>query len=727
MNLRHAILEIDTLGEVVVDRFTGTEAINALQAFDVTVHVDDPALSLDDMLGADARLVFADDDGAERRIPLMIEAASFEGETTAGFAYAFKLTSRLALLTRRSGYRIFLDQSVLEIVSEVLRDAGTPEETVQWRLSEQLHARAQCVQYDECEWNFIARLLADEGINAWHERTDDAAVLILGDGPASHDEVGGGAFGFDDASGLKRTIQAFFSFERTYAMAPEAACVREYDIDQPEVPIDGKSGEGWLEHFEYPAWVADADAAGRRATVRLEQLRRDADVTTAATHSSRLIPGRYIHVADMPDADLDGDYLVVEVAHSYSQEGVGHDKHGHYTARGVLVPHGEHAFRPAAPERVPRMDGIESATVTGPAGEEIHVDDLGRIKLATRWDPSGKRDDRTSAWSRTTQMNMDGSMLLPRVGFEMAIAYRDGRPDMPVALGKLYNGKNRTPYNLPARMATASLMSGTSPGGGSVNEIRLSDDAGCQSFAVQASGDQGLTAGGDATISVAANEAHNVKGNLTEHIEGAQTISISGNQTITAGAAHATKVDARSVSVGGDENVGVDQSRIIDCGVYTEAVGGLYFTQCNTAAETCKASFMQTVGGALGVAAGCGTAESVLGARSEVCGGPRIVAAGMFEDKTYGAKLIQCGANALTAASKIVHNVKSAAVINAGSTSFSAGGTVAIKASGSVTITAGSLLVNGGSSYALAGAHSASADINLDNSTVSYQLTKASS
>src|SRR5690606_5481236 len=373
-------------------------------------------------------------------------------------------------------------------------------------------------------------------------------------------------------------------------------------------------GEGFFEQFEYPSWTPEAAAATVRARVRLEQHQREADVTTAATHSVRLVPGRVITVEQMPDAFLDGEYLVTEVRHRVAQR----SDEEPYVAECRLATRGERTYRPAvcAP---PRVDGVESATVTGPAGEEIHVDDLGRIKLQTRWDTSGKSDDTTSAWARTTQMNMDGSMLLPRVGFPVAIAYRDGRPDMPIALGKLYDGGHRPPYALPAEKATASLMSATSPGGGSVNEVKLSDDAGKQAFGVQASGDQGVAVGGDASITVAVDEDHNVQGNLTEHVKGVHAVSVGGNQTITAGAVHATNVGVRVVTVGGDESTGADLNRIVDCGGgYTESIGGLSFTQCNTAVDTCKASYSLAVGGAVAVAAGCGTAESVLGVRTEI-------------------------------------------------------------------------------------------------------------
>ncbi|MEZ4439198.1 MAG: type VI secretion system tip protein TssI/VgrG [Polyangiaceae bacterium] len=731
--MNRAVLSLGDLGEVEVDRFNGREAIQALPAIEVSFRSDDPSLPLDDLVGAPAVLTFADDAGWARALRLLVREIAYDGDSPQGYHYTAWLSSPLALLEHRHGYRVFLDQTVQEIVSTIVADAGLPGDTLVWRLSEPLAARPQCVQYDESDWAFATRLLADEGVAVWHESDGDALKLVLGDHPSSHDATPGDAFSFDDGSGLAHKETAFFGFERTHRLCPAATHIRELDVQQPDVLIEGRVGEGYAEHFEYPGWVPDAGAAERRALVRLEQLRRESDVTRASTHSLRLVPGRTVSVADMPEAELDGDYLVTAVTHRMAVADetttAGGDAAGgqHYVAECELVPHGERTFRPAPPMDRPRIDGIESVKVTGPTGEEIHVDELGRVKVAARWDPSGKTDDTTSAWARTVQLNMDASMILPRVGFEMAVAHRDGSPDMPVVLGKLYNGSDKLPYGLPATKATASLMSGTSPGGGSVNEIRLADDAGSQSFAVQASGDQGMTVGGDATITVTVNEKHNVKGNLTEAIDGSRSLSVGGTQTITAGLAHNTFAGARTVNVAGDEVHGVDLSRIVEAGTYTETVSGLYFTRCNTAMETCKATFSQAIGGAMALAAACGLNESVLGTRSELCAGARVVCAGMFQDKTYGSKTVTCGVNTLTASGTLAHNVTGPASIQAGATLVSSGSGIVIESAGAIAITAATLSVSAGTSYRMAGVHDASGDINLDNSTATAPVTKASS
>lgn len=727
MTVEGGFLTIEALGALRVESLEGAEGMNMLPAWTVTVLSEDGNVDLDKLLAADALLELGDEQGTTRQIALMVGDAAYAGETPTGHRYELRLTAPPALLRERSGFRVFLDKSARQIVNEVLTDAGVSADGVEWRLTEQLAPRAQCVQYGETDWDFVERLFADEGVSYWLD-TDEGgkARLVLGDSSESHDRADGEAFQLDDGSGLRATAPCVFRFERTSQLTEESVHVRDYDIDHPDVLVEGTSGDGALEHYEYPAWVADTKHAERRAKVRLDALQRFAEVATAESHSVRFVPGRVVKVSGIDDA-FDGDYLVVRVEHELAQA-TRHAKGAKpYRARALLTPHdGKRVHRPALPARVPRVDGLETAVVTGPPGEEIHVDPLGRTKVALPWDPSGKKDDTTSAWVRTIQMNMDGSMILPRMGMEMALAYRDGRPDMPMVLGRTYNGASKPPYGLPGKKATMSFMSGTSPGGDSVNEICMSDDAGSQQFAVQASGDQGVAVGGNLTTTVGANEKHSVKANLTEHVKGAQTVSVGANQTITVGSGSETKVDgARTVIVGGSESIGVDGNRVLDCASATEIVGGLYFLRCNLAADTHKASFLGLVGGALGVAAGCGTTESVLGARSEVCGGPRLVTSAMFEDKTYGAKVVDCGAHVLKASGPLVTKVTGAAAIQGGAAKIKGGSGLVIEAA-KVTVNAASLSVSGGTSYKLAGTHSASANVNLDNSTATYKAaTKA--
>src|SRR3546814_1066670 len=57
------------------------------------------------------------------------------------------------------------------------------------------------------------------------------------------------------------------------------------------------------------------------------------------------------------------------------------------------------------PRRTPRphVAGVQTAIVTGPRGNEIYIDDYGRVKVQFHWDRQGTYDDKSSCWVRVAQ------------------------------------------------------------------------------------------------------------------------------------------------------------------------------------------------------------------------------------------------------------------------------------------------------------------------------------
>ena len=254
-----------------------------------------------------------------------------------------------------------------------------------------------------------------------------------------------------------------------------------------------------------------------------------------------------------------------------------------------------------------------------------HTDDLGRVKVRFFWDRSGVRDDTSSRWVRTLQMNLTAPQVIPRVGWEVPIVYENGDPDRPFVLGRLYNGGAPPPYGLPGKSATSTLQSGTSPSDGTTQEIRLADDAGSEEAFIHATCDQTVSVGGSHTVTVAGNRTGDVTKTQTLKVDAAQDASVGGNQKVTVGADGTIAVaSARSESVGGNESVGVTGTYAVTVsGAYSEVIGGLYSLRCNQYNATVQGAFTQVIGGVLAVTAGLGSNQSVAGARTEVVGGAR--------------------------------------------------------------------------------------------------------
>ncbi|HSN98122.1 MAG TPA: type VI secretion system tip protein VgrG, partial [Candidatus Nanopelagicales bacterium] len=374
-----------------------------------------------------------------------------------------------------------------------------------------------------------------------------------------------------------------------------------------------------------------------------------------------------------------------------------------YRVELTLVPHdGQRAFRPPPkePEETPRIEGIEPALVTGPAGEEIHVDDLGSVKVRFFWDREGPRDDRSSLWVRTLQLDMQGALFLPRMGWEVPVMFIAGNPDMPFVLGRAYNAKTSVPYGLPAQKATSTMLSATSPGDGTAHEIRLDDGAGAMQVQITATKDQSVRVGGSAKTKVGVDEVHAIDRSHRVHVVGSQTITISGSQTNAVGGFASIKVGGtRTEIIGAMESVGVTQNRTVESsGLYTEVIGGVYGLQCNQSNVTVNGAAVQ-VAGALGVVAGLGLNETVMGLRMQRVGGARVIVAKVSaEDSTIGPKKINSGAMKGEAATDVGTLCKGVGKLDvSGSLDIQAGGVAAFIAPSMIIGVGGSLLAVGGS------------------------------
>ncbi|WP_437312623.1 type VI secretion system Vgr family protein [Sorangium sp. So ce385] len=667
-------------------RAHGTEAMNALPRWEVGILVEGASLSLDEAIGAPAVLSLADEqEGAVRPIGLVVTDVAYEAEGRDGHHYTVTLGAPVHFLTQRSGYRIFLGKTTKEIVEQVLADAGVARDAMVWRLAGEYPPRPHTAQYDETEWAFVARLLADDGISFWFDYNDGAGpVIVFADDAAAHDGIRGEAtVPYEDASGAMRA-RCFYELTFTKVLAPTAVHVRDYDVRAPDVPIEGRAGEGVWEHFEYPACVPTSAAAARRARVRLEQLRRTERHVVGVTNCTRVEPGRVVRIIGCSDDWMNGELLVTGAEHDITV-GSRTDADGEaYVCRAMLVPAGGAAHRPDIPRRIPRVPGFEPAATTGPAGEEIHVDDLGRVKVRFPWDRSDVTDDRSSTWVRCLQMNMGGAMLLPRVGWEVPVAYIDGNPDRPFVLGRVYNGTAVVPYGLPGASATTTLQSATSPGDGTTQEIRVGDSSGGQEMFIHATRDQTVTVGGASTSTIGANETHDVQLGHIVSIGGAQSLTVGADQTLNIGTNYVTSVKgSRSEMIGAMESIKVTANRVLAVkGAYTELVGAFYGLQCNQSNSTIKGSFTQLIGGSMSLKGGLGVSQSVAAVRTELVGGGRSIKGSRgYNESVTGAKSLTAAATTEKIGAALEVTVSAAGTVTVGaSANLKASGPLVIEA-----------------------------------------------
>ncbi|MEO7327834.1 MAG: type VI secretion system tip protein TssI/VgrG [Minicystis sp.] len=267
-----------------------------------------------------------------------------------------------------------------------------------------------------------------------------------------------------------------------------------------------------------------------RAQKQLESARTGRRVVTFETNLLDLAPGTVIVMGGHPRKDLGPDRPLLVT--SLSIEGT----HDGSWVTSVAAAFADLPYRPAMKTARPIVQGLQSAVVTGPAGQEIHTDEGGRVRVQFHWDREGQRDDQSSCWMRVSQGwagSSYGMITLPRVGHEVLVAFLEGDPDHPVIVGRLYNSTARPPYPLPENKTRSGWRSASSPGSGGYNEIMFEDALGAELVNVQAERDLEKLVKRDESIVVGRERRANVGTVDVTHANERHTVTVGKNSGLT--------------------------------------------------------------------------------------------------------------------------------------------------------------------------------------------------
>jgi type VI secretion system secreted protein VgrG len=279
-----------------------------------------------------------------------------------------------------------------------------------------------------------------------------------------------------------------------------------------------------------------------------------------------LTSGSTFKLTDHPRDDQNAKYLVVGAIFDAAVEPyeTGVSTPARYRC-GISAIAASQWFRPEAATPLPRIEGPQTAIVVGPEGNEIWTDKYGRVRLQFHWDRYGESDEKSSCWVRVSQTWAGsgwGFIQIPRIGQEVIVEFLEGDPDRPIVTGRVYNGSNMPPYDLPQNMTQSGVKSRSTKGGqaSNANEIRFEDLKGSEEFYCQAERDQ--------TTLVKRNQALTVQANRTHSVGANETISIGANETISVGGTRTTTVtkketeifkDAREMTVTLTEDITVNK------------------------------------------------------------------------------------------------------------------------------------------------------------------------
>ncbi len=497
----HHLIAIATpLGKdvLLLRGFNGSEAISQLYHFDLDLLSENDSIKFQDVVGKNVTLRIYDADGGERYWNGFISRFSQGAQDGRLTAYRAQMVPWLWFLTRTADCRIFQDQKVPDIIKKIFSDLGFHD--FELRLYGNYTPRDYCVQYRETDFNFVSRLMEEEGICYYFDHQDGKHILILADDSTAH----------KPCPNQKTARCAFYGKGATYAedlvtewsyneeFRTGAWAQTDYNFETPSTSLSvAVKGKNPYEIYEYPGEHLVRSDGDKLSRIRLQEQTAPCIVSQGASMCRHFSSGFQFTLQDHYRADLNQAYLLTAVRHmatmggSY-QVGAGGGQGLTYRNSFDCIPFST-PFRPARVTPEPFVQGCQTAVVVGPGGEEIYTDKYGRVKVQFHWDREGKKNENSSCWIRVSHPWAGqgwGAISIPRIGQEVIVDFLEGDPDQPIIVGRVYNAEQMPPFPLPGKAVISGVKSNSTKGGGGNNEISLDDTKGNELINIHAQFDQ---------------------------------------------------------------------------------------------------------------------------------------------------------------------------------------------------------------------------------------------
>jgi type VI secretion system secreted protein VgrG len=545
--------------DFVVTAVRGREAISELFQFEVDAAWQ-PATPLDfsALLGQKVTLTVAMRDG-KRYFNGMVAGITQEGRDRLFTYYRLTIVPFLWLLTRVSRCRIFQNKDVPDIVRSVIRQCGQPID-LDPRTTGSYKPREYCVQYDETDFQFISRLMEEEGIYYYFKFTESNHTMVWGDALSAHSAVPYcERLVYEGIEGRVDVEERIHEWVKTQEIRSGKCTSRDYNFETPQNHLESNStiqdtvmvgsakhklqiaGNKSMELYEYPGDYGERSLGDSLLKVRMEQEALPSLLIRGEGTHPGFTAG---HTFDMErHYSDDGKYVLTSVEHDVHQPLDLHQVTGDFKCvnRFNAIPYSPSLlFRPAMLTPHPSVRGVQTAVVVGPPGEEIYPDKYGRIKVQFHWDRDGKSDANSSCWLRVATPwagKSWGMIHIPRIGQEVVVDFVDGDPDRPIVIGSVYNADQMPPFTLPDNKTQSGLRSRSSKGGtgANCNEIRLEDLKDKEQMFIHAEKDMLTEVENDETRTVGHDRTTTIDNDETKTVtKGNETVTIKqGNQSNT--------------------------------------------------------------------------------------------------------------------------------------------------------------------------------------------------
>ena len=554
--------------------FKGTEVLDQPFFIHVELISENPSVDLEGLLQQPAYLDFAQESAG---LHGQVYAIGRDDPGRRLTRYHLTLAPRLANLAHRFDQRIFQHRSVPQIIAAVLEHHGILADAYVFELGPVVYPpRTFCVQYAESDLHFIQRLCEEEGIHYHFRHSADAHLLVFGDDQTVFRRLA--AQRYSAAGGPQAEAQVIQRFDRRLATRSQKTVRRDRDFEHPALRLQEYAGPASahpLEDYRYPAGFTGYAHGRRLARRALERHQRDRHRVLGKSDQPALRSGHFLELRDHPDPACNDLWLITSVRHEGRQPQVLEEATSEaeqftgYRNRFTATPW-RAVHRPPLNHSKPLLNGSQTATVTGPAGEEVHCDMYGRVKVRFHWDRLDKDDDKSSCWVRVASSwagDGFGAMMIPRVGMEVLVTFLEGDPDQPLISGCLPNAANRPAYPLPQHKTRSVLRSRSVVGDSGSNELYLEDRRGEELIYLRAQRDLEQQVGHDSRLEVVGERHEIIRGLSTTHLENEEHRHVTGDRKVVLKASDHLEVQ-------GDSRTHIGRTVVIEAGQQLQLKAG---------------------------------------------------------------------------------------------------------------------------------------------------------
>ncbi|USA47998.1 type VI secretion system tip protein VgrG [Acinetobacter sp. C26M] len=553
--------------QVFLQRIDGQHQLNQGFSAELICLSTNAAIPLKQFIGSQAAVDSVTDQGQLTRVTGIITQA-LQGQSDGSLTlYKLTLEDPTALWKQRRNSRVFMNKSVRDVVEIIFKEWQQKSPLFASSLSLDLSGLSQdydvrpfIMQSNESDYDFLTRLMRSEGMNWLIDEAErivalsSAAIqpqkLRLIDDNSQYQALDRRHIRYHRSSATEQ-YDSMTSLVGQRSLQPSSVHVQRWQADALEQEDGAGSVQSTHTHSDQydnaslgleqawhfsPAWMQDhngEDGATQSGNAQIEKLNQNlgqyydlqskqftANTTVRDTHV-----GYWFELAEHPEIDqhdgADKEFLITG-KNFYNQNNLPKDLHQQINqllaqSNWQIKESGERQANQLTLQRrniktVPEFNPLQHrpaaspqrAKVVGPSGEEIHVDEWGRIKvrfLFTRNDDhshdggSGANDNDTdSAWVDVLTPWAGegyGARFLPRIDEIVVIDFFDGNIDRPFVVGRIHEA-HRSPTKfdnagkLPDTKKLAGIKSKEYQGEG-FNQLRFDDTTGQISAQLQSS------------------------------------------------------------------------------------------------------------------------------------------------------------------------------------------------------------------------------------------------